>query len=148
MNVTVRKIGNSEGVILPKEVLERMNVKAGDELEVIENKDNFNYSRGLLFVLDIPYYHTGLRVGYAVNDQVTGTGYLLNGWNNVIENNWAGDQAGYAIVLTPRNYNGVAPWSAVRDVTITNNIIESGDALGGAGAVCDRSDRVSPTAAQ
>jgi hypothetical protein len=42
---------------------------------------------------------------------------------NVIENNWAGDQAGYAIVLTPRNYNGVAPWSAVRDVTITNNII-------------------------
>lgn len=39
MNVTVRKIGNSEGVILPKEVLERMNLKAGDKLEVIENKD-------------------------------------------------------------------------------------------------------------
>ena len=55
--------------------------------EVIENKDNFNYSRGLLFALAIPYYHTGLRVGYAVNDQVTVTGYLLNGWNNVIENN-------------------------------------------------------------
>lgn len=36
MNVTVRKIGNSEGVILPKEVLERLNLKAGDRLEVIE----------------------------------------------------------------------------------------------------------------
>jgi putative addiction module antidote len=36
MNVTVRKIGNSEGVILPKEVLERMNVKAGDQLTVVE----------------------------------------------------------------------------------------------------------------
>lgn len=39
MNVTVRKIGNSEGVIIPKEVLERMNLKAGDELEVIESKE-------------------------------------------------------------------------------------------------------------
>lgn len=34
MNVTVRKIGNSEGVILPKEVLDRHNLKAGDTLEV------------------------------------------------------------------------------------------------------------------
>ena len=33
MNITIRKIGNSEGVILPKEVLDRMGVKAGDELE-------------------------------------------------------------------------------------------------------------------
>lgn len=36
MNVTVRKIGNSEGVILPKEVLERMNVKAGDQLQLVD----------------------------------------------------------------------------------------------------------------
>ena len=37
MNVTVRKIGNSEGVILPKEVLERMNLKAGDSVVVSED---------------------------------------------------------------------------------------------------------------
>ena len=36
MNVTVRRIGNSEGVILPKEVLERLNLKAGDQLELVE----------------------------------------------------------------------------------------------------------------
>lgn len=36
MNVTVRKIGNSEGVILPKEVLSKLNVKAGDTLEIKE----------------------------------------------------------------------------------------------------------------
>lgn len=36
MNVTVRKIGNSEGVILPKEVLERLNLKTGDQLELVE----------------------------------------------------------------------------------------------------------------
>lgn len=39
MNVTVRKIGNSEGVILPKELLERHNLKAGDTLEIVESKD-------------------------------------------------------------------------------------------------------------
>lgn len=55
--------------------------------EVIESKDNFNYSRGLLFALAIPYYHTGFRVGYALSDNVSLTGYLVNGWNNVRENN-------------------------------------------------------------
>jgi hypothetical protein len=55
--------------------------------EVIENKDNFNYSRGLLFALAIPYYHMGARIGYAFNDKVSLTGYLVNGWNDVIDNN-------------------------------------------------------------
>jgi putative addiction module antidote len=36
MNVVVRKIGNSEGVILPKEVLDRHNLRAGDTLVLIE----------------------------------------------------------------------------------------------------------------
>ena len=38
MNVTVRKIGNSEGVILPKEVLEKLNLKTGDRLELTETE--------------------------------------------------------------------------------------------------------------
>jgi putative addiction module antidote len=41
MNVTVRKIGNSEGVIIPKEVLERHNLRAGDKLELIDEKEGF-----------------------------------------------------------------------------------------------------------
>ena len=36
MNVTIRKIGNSEGVIIPKEVLDRLGLKAGDELSLHE----------------------------------------------------------------------------------------------------------------
>lgn len=36
MNVTVRKIGNSEGIIIPKEVLDRLGVSAGDTLELKE----------------------------------------------------------------------------------------------------------------
>lgn len=38
MNTVVRKIGNSEGVILPKDLLERMNLKAGDSLVISEDK--------------------------------------------------------------------------------------------------------------
>jgi putative addiction module antidote len=39
MNVTLRKIGNSEGVILPKELLEPLNLKAGDQLEVVRSNN-------------------------------------------------------------------------------------------------------------
>jgi putative addiction module antidote len=36
MNVTIRKIGNSEGVIIPKEVLHRLGLSNGDSLELQE----------------------------------------------------------------------------------------------------------------
>jgi putative addiction module antidote len=36
MNVTIRKIGNSEGVILPKEVLHKLGLKSGDTLQLNE----------------------------------------------------------------------------------------------------------------
>src|SRR3954469_9803391 len=40
---------------------------------------------------------------------------------NLFENNWDGFQQGYGIVFTPRNQENTAPWSAVRDITFTNN---------------------------
>jgi hypothetical protein len=42
---------------------------------------------------------------------------------NVIENCWAAEQEGFALVLTPRNQEGTAPWSVVQDVQVTNNVI-------------------------
>ncbi len=42
---------------------------------------------------------------------------------NLIENIWAAGQFGYALVLTPRNQEGGAPWVRVRDVLIVNNVI-------------------------
>lgn len=36
MNVHVRKIGNSEGIIIPKDVLERHGLKSGDSVELTE----------------------------------------------------------------------------------------------------------------
>lgn len=42
MNVVIRKIGNSEGIIIPKEVLDRLGVKAGDQLEMTLNGADLN----------------------------------------------------------------------------------------------------------
>ena len=40
---------------------------------------------------------------------------------NRFERNWADGQQGFAIVLTPRNQDGTAPWSVVEDVSFVDN---------------------------
>ncbi len=42
---------------------------------------------------------------------------------NVLENNWGDAQNGFAILFTPRNQGGTAPWSGVQDITFSNNIV-------------------------
>lgn len=36
MKTTIRKIGNSEGIIIPKEILGRMGLRAGDNIDLSE----------------------------------------------------------------------------------------------------------------
>jgi hypothetical protein len=55
--------------------------------EVIESKDNANYSRSFLFAWAIPYYHTGARIGYSFSSTFAATLDIVNGWNSVIDNN-------------------------------------------------------------
>jgi len=57
--------------------------------EVIEGYDawNYNYSRSLLFYYTIPFTHTGLRGTYKFNDKVSLIGQIVNGWDNVADNN-------------------------------------------------------------
>ncbi len=45
MNVTLRKIGNSDGVILPKEVLERLNLHTGDTLVLTTDENGLKLTR-------------------------------------------------------------------------------------------------------
>jgi hypothetical protein len=68
--------------------------------EVIEAKDNWNYSRSLLFALAIPYYHSGVRATYPVNDKVSVMGLVVNGWNDVVENN-SGKTVGAQVSIKP-----------------------------------------------
>src|SRR5207248_6099170 len=42
---------------------------------------------------------------------------------NIMENNWLAAQAGFAIVLTPRNQDGACPWCTVQQVQFTNNLV-------------------------
>jgi len=55
--------------------------------EVIEAKDNWNYSRSLLFVNAIPYWHFGVRTSLPVSKTETIGFQLFNGWNNVTKSN-------------------------------------------------------------
>jgi hypothetical protein len=42
---------------------------------------------------------------------------------NLFEHNWLAGQTGYAILLKSWNQDGTAPWSVVRDVTFTRNVV-------------------------
>jgi hypothetical protein len=55
--------------------------------EVIETKDNWNYSRSILFAWAIPYFHFGLRTSMPIGKSDTFGVQVVNGWNNVTTNN-------------------------------------------------------------
>jgi len=55
--------------------------------EVIESKDNINFSRSLLFTWAIPLTHTGVRATYTFIDQIALTLGYVNGWNMINDNN-------------------------------------------------------------
>lgn len=71
--------------------------------EIIESKDNWNYSRSLLFSWAIPYFHIGARASYPVSPALTLMAHVVNGWNNVVDNNGSksvGVTINYAVLPT------------------------------------------------
>lgn len=75
--------------------------------EVIEAKDNWNYSRSVLFAWAIPYWHMGLRASMPVSKVDTVGVQVVNGWNN-IKNNVGGPTVGITNGLVKPKYT----WSA------------------------------------
>ena len=58
----------------------------------------------------------------------TGRRVLIEG--NVLENSWPSAQSGYAVLFTPRNQDGKAPWSVVEDVTFRlNKVVNVGQGI-------------------
>ena len=74
--------------------------------EVIETKDNWNYSRSLLFSYAIPYFHVGLRTSMPLTKSFTGGVQVVNGWNNFTDNN-----SGKTIGLTGSYVKPKFTWS-------------------------------------
>lgn len=76
--------------------------------EVIESPSNFNISRSFLFGFAIPFTHTGLMVSYPiVPDLLTASVGVVNGWDNVDDNN-DGKSVHWQFALTPMKNLSVA----------------------------------------
>jgi hypothetical protein len=86
--------------------------------EVIETKDNFNYSRGLLFGYAIPYYHYGLRAKYSFNDKYSVTGFVVNGWNDIYDNN------------TGKTYGVTFGWNPTKKISIAEGYMAGPETAG------------------
>ena len=74
--------------------------------EVIETKDNLNYTRGFVFTYGIPFYHMGGRATLGYNDKVSIAGWVVNGWDNVKENN-SSKSVGVTANIKPQGKVGV-----------------------------------------
>ena len=71
--------------------------------ETIEAKDNWNYSRSLLFSYAIPYFHFGGRAMLPLSKSETAGVQLVNGWNKCVKSN-GGLTGGFTNALVTRRY--------------------------------------------
>jgi hypothetical protein len=68
--------------------------------EVMEAIDNPTYSRSFLFNFAEPLTHTGLKIGYSFTDAVNAAVFVVNGWDNAVDDNKA-KSVGLSIGLAP-----------------------------------------------
>ncbi len=89
--------------------------------EVIEAKDNFNYSRGLLFNWAIPFTHMGLMIGYPFSDKLSANFYVVNGWDNFSEDTGSSKTLCLSVTYTP-----IEQFSFVENLMNGREVIASG----------------------
>ncbi|MEY4549804.1 MAG: hypothetical protein RL685_5999 [Pseudomonadota bacterium] len=75
--------------------------------EVAESWQNLNYSRGGLYYLMQPFWHTGLRATVSPNDKVSVTGMIVNGVNSTHDDNESPSLA-LQLALTPNEVFSVS----------------------------------------
>ena len=68
--------------------------------EVMEAKDNPNYSRSFLYNYAEPLTHTGLKASYAFTDALNAGLFIVNGWDNATDNN-KGKSYGVSVNFAP-----------------------------------------------
>lgn len=81
-----------EAFLTYKEPHTNIQLKAGkfvtlEGIEVIESKDDFTVTRGLMFGMAEPFTHVGAIVGYALPKYAEVWVGLINGWDLVTDNN-------------------------------------------------------------
>lgn len=97
--------------------------------ELTETYVNWNYSRALLYT-NGPFYHFGARFTKPIGSHFTGGVQLVNGWNNVFDNN-SGKTVGLTSALT---FSKVA-WASSYYFGPENSAVdfETGNFINGAG---------------
>ncbi len=88
--------------------------------EVIETDTNWNYSHSLLFAWAIPYYHFGIRTSFPVGKHFTGGFQVVNGWNNVEDNN-SGKTIGLTGALVMKKFSWFTNYYAGPENAGTNS---------------------------
>jgi hypothetical protein len=92
--------------------------------EVIEARDDMNYSRGLLFNYAIPFTHTGLMIGYPFSDKFGVNFYVVNGWDN-----FSKDVGGSKTLGLSFNYTPADQFSFVENLMNGREVVVSGSDL-------------------
>jgi hypothetical protein len=98
--------------------------------EVIDGYDGYNdnATRSFQFGYAIPFTHTGIKASYTFSDQIAGMVMLVNGWDNVKDNN------------TAKSFGAQLTWTPSKSVTAVANYIvgaERSDTNGDARNVID-----------
>ena len=75
--------------------------------EVINSFENPNFSRSFMFGLGQAFTTTGVRLSYTFNPIMTASIGVINGWDNVIDNN-RGKSFEWLVALTPHEKFGVS----------------------------------------
>ena len=75
--------------------------------EVINSFENVNFSRSFMFGTGQAFTTTGLRFTYTFNPLVTASFGVVNGWDNIDDNN-RGKTIEYLVALTPHEKFGVS----------------------------------------
>lgn len=83
----------------------KMNTLIG--YEVINSFENANFSRSFMFGLGQAFTTTGIRFTYTFTPMVTASFGVVNGWDNVDDNN-KGKTIEYLVALTPHEKFGVS----------------------------------------
>ena len=100
--------------------------------ETTKAKDNWQYSRSILYAVAIPYWHLGAGLNYAwIPGKLSTSLHVYNGWNNLTDNN-TGKTMGLQVSATPNeslaiNYNlitgaegvGNADYRTVHDLNVS-----------------------------
>ncbi len=80
-------------------------------LEVVKAKDNWNYSRSILFGKAIPFWHEGIAVSHPVGSKLNVTGYVYNKYDTAYQ------------VNRSKSYGGQLSFAPIENMTLVYNYL-------------------------